>query len=239
MHPSVRIIALLAFAILIYQLDGIVLHFSFMSVLFCLLCFDLTKPTLDLIKPNWGVHAEFEKISSKAQEPTFKVLREFLKLLRRVRYILLFLLIVYAFNTPGEYLPGWYFSMAPTYEGIAAGVEQALRISMLLAGLALLLVTTSRELMIAGLYCLAQPFRYLRLDPERFAVRLWLTLYYVERSSETRHQNSLHQLIRIEDLMEIDDSAPERIVLIKPEIKWQDTLTLAGLVLFGAYLLCV
>lgn len=231
MHPSVRIIALLSFAILIYQLAGFKLQITFISVLFCLIGFDL-------IKANW-MHPGSEKISLKVQKPAFKGLREFLKLLRRVRYILLFLLIVYAFNTPGEYLPGWDFSIAPTYEGIATGVEQALRISMILAGLALLLVTTGRELMIAGLYCLAQPFRYLRLDPERFAVRLWLTLYYVEHSSETRRQNSLHQLLRIEDLMETDDSAPEKIVLIKPEMKWQDTLTLTMLVLFGAYLVCV
>lgn len=219
MHPSVRIIALLIYAILTYQLAGVGLEFTFLGVLLCLLCFDLFK-------------------RNPAMDFAFTGFSEFLKLLKRVRYILLFLFIVYAFNTPGEYWPGWYFSIAPTYEGIATGFEQALRISMVLAGLALLLVTTSRELMIAGLYCLAQPFKYLRLDPERFAVRLWLTLYYVEHSPETSHKNSLHQLINLEKLMEIDTSAPGMIILIKPEIRWYDMCMLAGLMLLGIYMLC-
>lgn len=231
MHPSVRIIALLIFAIVVYGLHGIALHFVFLTTLTGLLSFDLVKLGTARIT------------NSRTSNPgssgsSFIGLNEFLKLLKRVRYILLFLMLVYAFNTPGEYLSNWHFSMAPTYEGINAALEQALRLSMILAGLAFLLITTNRNQMIAGLYSLAQPFRLLGLDPVRFAVRLWLTLYYVEHGSKSRHQNSIQQLMHLEELIEIDSSAPEQIVLMKPVLRWQDILALTGLILLGAYMLC-
>lgn len=235
MHPSVRIIALIIFAIMAYGLHGMALGATLIAALIFLSC-------PGLLQPHWGkskhatVYAQADQRADRGRR--YWGLIEFLKLLKRVRYILLFLMIVYAFNTPGEYLAGWYFSMTPTYEGITAGVEQALRLSLVLAGLAMLLMTTSRDQLIAGLYYLALPLRFSGLDPERFAVRLWLTLYYVEYGTISRHQNSLHQLLHLDELTDIDHSAPEKIVLMKPELKWLDFLALIGLGLIGAYSLC-
>ncbi|MDP2248467.1 MAG: CbiQ family ECF transporter T component, partial [Nitrosomonadales bacterium] len=150
MHPSVRVIALLMFAIAAYAVHGLGLVFTFMVMLICLIF-------LGLLMPHWTALNASPDSGDDNQTRRFWGVIEFFKLLRRVRYILLFLLIVYAFNTPGEYLPGWYFEMAPTYEGIVAGIEQALRLSLILAGLAILLVTTNRDQLIAGLYYLAFP----------------------------------------------------------------------------------
>ncbi|PKO26313.1 MAG: hypothetical protein CVU35_00130 [Betaproteobacteria bacterium HGW-Betaproteobacteria-8] len=216
MHPSVRIIALFVFAVLIYGLSGYALYLACILMLVSLFCFDF-------LKCRWS---------------SFPGLAEFLKILKRVRYILLFLFIVYAFNTPGEYISSGY-SIAPTYEGIVAGIEQALRLASILAGLALLLVTTDRDQLLSGLYYLARPFRYSGLDPERFAVRLWLTLYYVEHGMKTRQKNSLHQLMNMEQVLEIEATAPERIVLQRPEMRRRDILALICLTLLGAGLLCV
>jgi energy-coupling factor transporter transmembrane protein EcfT len=231
MHPSVRIIVLLIFAIVAYGVHGMALCFTLIVMLAGLLCLDLLKPYPENFKS-----AKLTDVGY--MDGRFLGLTEFLKLLKRVRYILLCLLIVYAFNTPGEYLPGWYFSVTPTYEGIAAGAEQALRLSLVLAGVAMLLVTTSRDQLVAGLYYLALPLRLFGLDHERFAVRLWLTLYYVEHGTRFRHQNPLHQLLHLEELLDIDHSAPETIVLMKPEVRWTDVLTLIGLSLVGAYFIC-
>ncbi|WP_286162421.1 CbiQ family ECF transporter T component [Methylobacillus flagellatus] len=105
----------------------------------------------------------------------------FVSMLRRSRLLLLSLLLIYAWTTPGEYLPGWPLWLAPSYEGLAAGGLQLLRLALMLAALSLLLQTTSREQFIAGLLQLASPLRFIGLDPQRFAARLWLTLHYLEQ----------------------------------------------------------
>jgi energy-coupling factor transporter transmembrane protein EcfT len=222
MHPSVRVLALLIFAVTVYDLQRHVLVIALLLVLAILSGIDL---------------AAGQKKS--ADGARFSALAEFLRLLKRMRYILLFLLIVYAYNTPGEYIAGWYFSTAPSYEGVYAGIEQMLRLAAILAGLAVLLATTRREQMIAGLYCLARPFRYFGLDPESFAVRLWLTLYYVEHGLKSRQENSIHQLMKLEDMLNSNHGAPEQIEIIKPAMRYIDGLVLFCLVLLGVIQLCV
>ncbi|MBU3736264.1 MAG: hypothetical protein FGM62_04730 [Methylobacterium sp.] len=107
------------------------------------------------------------------------------RLLRRSRWLILMLLAVYALATPGEYVSGWPLTPfpVPTYEGLLAGVSQAVRISVMLGGIALLLTTTPRDALIAGIYLLTMPIRYFGGVPERFAARLWLTLHYAEQRS--------------------------------------------------------
>lgn len=226
MHPSLRIISLFLFAIMVYCLVGTALNWLFAIALLLLVCLDLIKLKTDKI--------------SALSEPNYKLahISEWLKLVKRMRYILFFLMIVYALNTPGEYVANWNFMMTPTYEGVTAGIEQTLRLALILAGLALLLVNTGREQFIAGLYYLMQPFRYLGLNPERFAVRLWLALYYVEHGQQTGRQTLLHQLKNLDELVEVDSLAPEQITLIKPSIKWHDILILV-LMLIGTFLICV
>ena len=101
------------------------------------------------------------------------------KLLFRSRWLLLTLLLIYACTTPGEYLPGLE-SYPLTYEGLHQGVLQALRLTVMLAGLALLLGTTGRDTLMAGIYRLIHPLRHIGVSPDRFTARLWLTLHYVE-----------------------------------------------------------
>lgn len=226
MHPSVRIISLFLFAIMVYCVSGGLISWLFIIIMALLFILDLLKLKRSEITVMPTPDYQLTNCS------------EWFSLVKRMRYILLFLFIVYALNTPGEYLAGWNFVMTPTYEGITAGIQQALRLALILAGLALLLTNTNREQFIAGLYYLTQPFRHIGLDPERFAVRLWLTLYYVEHGQQKGQQTMLHQLKNLDELVEIDDLAPEKIALIKFQMRWQDYLLLA-LILLGTYLLCV
>lgn len=103
------------------------------------------------------------------------------QMLHRSRWLLLTLLLIYAFTTPGEYLKGWSPDFAPTYEGIAQGLLQAARLAMMLAGLAILLGTTPRNALMAGIFLLMKPLRPLGISPEQFTARLWLTMHYVEQ----------------------------------------------------------
>src|SRR5690606_10978811 len=97
----------------------------------------------------------------------------FWKLLLRVRWLLITLVLIFAFNIPGEYVRSWPLEFAPTYEGFATRIMQSAKICIMLAALALLLGTTNRENLIAGFYQLLAPLRMLKLNPERFAARLW------------------------------------------------------------------
>ncbi len=99
----------------------------------------------------------------------------FFKLLRRIRWILFSLLLIYAFETPGEPL----FQFGPTLDGLLSGLIQGWRIMLTVGLLAFLQETTKREEMLSGLYTLLLPLkRWIRVD--RIAVRLMLTLHYAE-----------------------------------------------------------
>lgn len=105
---------------------------------------------------------------------------QFLRLLRRTRWIAFSLLLIYAWATPGRALINDWGGLSPTYEGLLDGAMQLGRLLCALAGLAVLLVSLPQALLISGLYTLAYPLRLFGLSRERFAVRLALTLEYAE-----------------------------------------------------------
>jgi energy-coupling factor transport system permease protein len=155
---------------------------------------------------------------------------EFVKLLRRARWLLLSILLIYAFATPGEYVSGIPIAVAPTYEGLGSGAMQAMRLITMLAALAWLLAGCSREQLMSGLYTLLMPFKPLGANPQRFAVRLWLTLYYVENAppgliGRLRERGwKLQQLID-EPLHEVSPN-PNHITLMLEPLRWYDVALL-------------
>ena len=162
----------------------------------------------------------------------------FLRMLRRLRWILASLILIFAFNTPGEYVLHWPYELAPTYEGLYAGLMQAARLCIMLAGLSLLLATTNRENLMVGFFLLLYPLRYLKLSPERFAARLWLTLHYVDHASGAEpHKGLFDRLSTLKMNGDQNFGGPERIQLIAPEFTWRDWLTILGLVIAGVFLL--
>ena len=60
--------------------------------------------------------------------------RLFGNIVRRARWLLVSLLLIYAFTTPGEYLRGLPFEILPTYEGIVLGLQQIARLTLMFAG---------------------------------------------------------------------------------------------------------
>jgi energy-coupling factor transporter transmembrane protein EcfT len=147
MHPFVRIVCLIAFAVMLQ-----LVQLPSLAVAGALL----------LIALVWR------------GAPTFYIL------LRRARWLLLSILLIYAYATPGEYLPSLPDYLAPTYEGLQAGLMQMGRLAAMLAALSLLLASSSREDIMVGVYLMLLPLRPIGIAPERFAARLWLTLHYVE-----------------------------------------------------------
>ena len=107
---------------------------------------------------------------------------EFRKLLRRTRWLLLSLVLVYAYATPGEAVLPALGAYSPSHEGLLSGGQQALRLLTLLATLALLLEGLQRDRILAGLYLLLKPFAHVGVNIDRIAIRVWLTLYYAEQA---------------------------------------------------------
>ncbi len=104
------------------------------------------------------------------------------RLLRRTRWLMAVLLLTYAYVLPGAALwpaLGW---ASPGIEGLQQGALRVGRLVLMLAGLAVLLAYTSRSRLIYGLYALARPLAWFGFDRRAFAVRLGLTLDYVEHA---------------------------------------------------------
>jgi energy-coupling factor transporter transmembrane protein EcfT len=103
-----------------------------------------------------------------------------MQLLRRTRWIMLSLLLIYAYSTPGQPLLNALGIFSPSREGLSDGVLQLTRLLAALAGLAILLDRLHRQQLIAGLYTLFAPLQLIGVSRERVAVRLALTLHYAE-----------------------------------------------------------
>lgn len=104
------------------------------------------------------------------------------RLLRRTRWLMAVLLLTYAFTLPGTPLVPQLDWASPTFEGLRLGTLRVVRLAMMIGGLAVLLATTSRPRLIYGLYELARPLAWFGFDRRAFAVRLGLTLEYVEHA---------------------------------------------------------
>lgn len=104
----------------------------------------------------------------------------FLLLLRRTRWILFSVFIIYMYSSTGEALWPQLGVFSPVVEGITDGMLQLLRLATVLAGLSILLSLLSQSKLIAGIYTLSRPLLFLGLPRERLAVRLALTLRYAE-----------------------------------------------------------
>jgi hypothetical protein len=115
------------------------------------------------------------------------VRQQLLRLLRRTRWLLAILLLTYAYVLPGTALWPALDWASPSVEGLQQGALRTGRLVLMLAGLALLLAYTSRSRLIYGLYILAKPLSWFGFDRRAFAVRLGLTLDYVERAPKPAH----------------------------------------------------
>ncbi len=107
--------------------------------------------------------------------------RDFAGMMRRIRWLLVAIFVLYLGFTPGEALIPEFGRWSPSVEGVQQGT---LRVAVLLAivtAVHLLLVTTPRGELLAGLLWFGRPARRLGLDDSRFAVRLVLALEAVPK----------------------------------------------------------
>lgn len=145
------------------------------------------------------------------------------RLLRRIRWLGVVLILTYAYTLPGHALWPELAWASPTVEGTKFGLERTLRLVVIVIALALLLAGTERSRLIYGLYVLARPLSLLGFDRRAFAVRLGLTLGYVEQASDAK-QKATQWLRQIRALCVID--TPTVYSLMPERWKGRDSLIL-------------
>lgn len=150
--------------------------------------------------------------------------QDFTRMLRRVRWLLVILVIIYAFSTPGEYIVHSKFPLRPTYEGLIAALTQMLTIVAMLASLTLVLSTTPRAKLIGGLYQILFPLKWVGIKVEKFAVRTWLTLHYVESRQPVMQLKSLNWDEALNSHLTHTQSTNNTIIIEVDTFKWSDWL---------------
>ena len=100
-------------------------------------------------------------------------------LLRRSRWLLLTMLVMFGWLTPGT--PLWFVPGASA-EGLLLAADSLARLLIALSIVALILKTLSAAELVAGIRSLLSPLVLLNISRDRIAVRLALTLNEVENS---------------------------------------------------------
>lgn len=150
-----------------------------------------------------------------------------LTLLRRTRWVLLSLLLIYSYSTPGvALLPSLGF-FSPSLEGMMEGGIQLARLLCALAGLAILLTRLPQAPLMSGLYVLLYPLHYLGFARERFAVRLALTL---EKSETTMQETASHWRVAITDALVPAQLGATQIEIQTQSFQWRDGVWLLACV---------
>lgn len=98
-----------------------------------------------------------------------------LRMVLRLRWLLLALLVVYGWWTPGETLFPALGSLSPTLPGLRQGLLRVTALVCIISAVHLLIQTTERGQLLAALMLITGPLLHPEAK-ERFAVRLLLTL---------------------------------------------------------------
>ncbi len=154
------------------------------------------------------------------------------QLLRRTRWIMFSLLLIYAYTTAGQALIPTWGLWSPTLEGLSDGVLQLSRLLAALSGLAILLHTVGRGALIAGLYQIFTPLQWLGIARDRLAVRLALTLQYAEAALLSENKSGLLGLNGLFQSAELDTAQANYIEIQSSRFDYRDVLLLLVSTLF-------
>lgn len=113
----------------------------------------------------------------------------FIKMLSRTRWILISILLIYAYATPGEPMWEQLGVLSPGVTGLQEGAYQLFRLLVALASLSILLSRLPESQLLSGLYSVLLPLRIVGLSRERVAVRLALAVKYAEAHLQGKSEN--------------------------------------------------
>ena len=158
-------------------------------------------------------------------------LPHFSQLIKRMRWLFVSLLLVYAYATPGEYLAFLPLNVAPSFEGLHLGLMQIAKLLIAVASLSALFASASKSQLMAGLWTLLSPLRLVGLNVERFTVRMLLTLHYVEQMAvQPKLKLDFSQLDKLA-LAPDEPGATLPLILAQPAFTWFDKAMLSLMLL--------
>lgn len=99
-----------------------------------------------------------------------------LRMLRRMRYLLLVMFALFAWQTPGTLVAPQLDVFSPSVEGLLHASEQILRLLGATSLISLLLEYLDASAWMNSLHVLLQPLKWLGVDADRFILRLRLVL---------------------------------------------------------------
>ena len=148
-----------------------------------------------------------------------------LRLLRRVRVLMLAILILFGWFTPGEALLVQWPQWSPSREGLMLAVLHGGRLLVVVSAVALLLERLSLERLVGGFYSLCRPFSLIGLRASELALRLMLVLRFVDASP--RGQRPMHWKDWLRDDDRSIDVPP--IVLMRERLGAADAVVAFGM----------
>lgn len=98
------------------------------------------------------------------------------RMLSRVRWLLVAIVLLYGWFTPGVALVPALGQFSPSVEGMQQGLLRASVLLVIVTAVYLLLVATPRGDLVSGLLWYGRPLRRIGVDDQRFAIRLVLAL---------------------------------------------------------------
>lgn len=127
------------------------------------------------------------------------------RLVRRVRFIVIAIVILFAGFTPGEALFVDWPRLSPSREGVWLAYEHAVRVLVVVLLVSLLLERMPPQRLIGAIHALMRPFGVIGFPADRVAVRTLLVLRFVEAEKPPKWQewirddsNDLHDLIEVD-----------------------------------------
>jgi len=149
------------------------------------------------------------------------------RLLWRTRWLLLVLLLGYGFGEPGDAVGSVMGDWAPTWPGLALGVEHAARLVVLYLWLDVLVLALTPAQMLSGLHALLGPLMAIGVDTERVALRIALTLKAIESLEQERRRGVAGRVGG--NLRGLFDPAPnplvpDRVMLVRHPLRYRDVL---------------
>jgi energy-coupling factor transporter transmembrane protein EcfT len=135
--------------------------------------------------------------------------KRFLRLVKRVRWLVLSLAVLFAWVTPGNAIAPALGMFGPTVDGLSAAGSHCMRLLVMLALLAVLLETTATPDLVGGLYTLLAPLARTGVFRGRIALRLLLVLRYVEEPAHAPARRNWRHWLQFAD----EDRPGEAVIL--------------------------
>lgn len=150
---------------------------------------------------------------------------EIVPALWRGRWLFISIVGIYTFTQPAS--AGDAYLFAASLAGLLNGLEQAARLAVLIAALVGLFPSSARAELLYAIYLALQPLRFLRVDAERVAIRLGLTMHLALASKRA----SLAELL----VSDMRQTVPTVISLPRPAFRGIDYILVAGAIAVTIY----